>query len=121
MKCILRLILTTRGAPVLLKSVAEHSKPTPASNYSQHAPAVAEPLSSVVAMLQANGRCSSNSIRNLASQRGGLGNIDSLPIPLFNDFQAQTVTIYCCGKAWALHVIEYDDDDKNKNKNKKHT
>ena len=119
MKCILRLISTTRGAPVLLKLVPEHFKPTPAWNYPQQAPSVPEALSFVVVMLQANGRFSSSSIRNFASQRGGMGNIDSLPIPVFNDFQAQTVTIYCCGKIWALHVIEYnDDDDDNNNKNK---
>jgi hypothetical protein len=47
-----------------------------------------------------------------------VGNIDSLPIPVFNDFQAQTVTIYWCGKIWTLHVIGYDDDDDNNNNNR---
>ena len=79
---------------MLLKSVPEHCKPTPASKYPQQAPSVPEPLSSVVVMLQANGRFSSSSIRNLASQRGGVGNIDNLPIPVFNDLQAATVTVY---------------------------
>jgi len=78
MKCILRLILTTRGASVRLQAVPKHCKPT----------------SSVVKMLQANGRFSSSSIQSLARQRGGVGNIDNLPIPVFNDFQAETVTIY---------------------------
>ena len=75
MKCILRLILTTRGAPVRLQAVLEHCKPTSSSNYTQQAPSVPEPLSSVVVMLQANGRFLYSSIQSLASQRGGVGNM----------------------------------------------
>jgi hypothetical protein len=94
MKCILSLILTIRGAPVRLQAVPQHCKPTSSSNYPQQAPPAPEPLSSVAEMLQANGRFSSSSIQSLASQRGGMGNIDNLSIPVLNDFQAETMTIY---------------------------